>query len=173
MEKPKLRQTDFLFSLVLIAFGIAILVSASRMPWTNQQSGISSAWYLSPGLFPALLGILLIVFSLDILMHAISAGGHRKIGAFVGSSISAVGNNRRLHKVLLIILVIGVYISLIGHVNYYVASAVYLFMFMLLFHHPASRSRVKNVLTLLAVAVLVPLVTGYLFSHYLNVPLPG
>ncbi|MEO8304617.1 MAG: tripartite tricarboxylate transporter TctB family protein [Betaproteobacteria bacterium] len=174
MEKQRLRKVDFLFSLALIAFGIVVVVAASRMPWTSTQTGISAAWHLSPGLFPALLGALLIVFSLSVLATAVAAGGHRDIVTFVRGALARIPRNRSLHRVLLIIVLIGGYVfGLVGHVNYYVASSIYLFMFMLLFHKaPRGRSTTRNALMLLAIAIAVPLAIGYLFSTYLNVPLP-
>lgn len=174
MDKQKLRKVDLVFSLGLIAFGIAVLVAASRMPWTTHQTGVSSGWFLSPGLLPAVLGVLLIAFSLNVLANAVAAGGHRDISAFLRGAFSGVARNRRLHRVLLIIVLIGGYVfGLIGHVNYYVASSAYLFVFMLLFHRTSpGGSTAKNVLMLLAIAGATPLSIGYLFSTYLNVPLP-
>jgi hypothetical protein len=174
VDKQKLRKADFLFSLVLIAFGIVVIVAAAGMPWTSTQKGVSSSWYLSPGLFPALLGLLLIVFSLNVLRNAIVEGGHRDLARFIADAIGAAPRSRRLHRVLLVILIIGAYVfGLLKNVNYFVASSAYLFVFMLLFHtRREGVSTTRNALVLLAVAVGVPLVIGYIFSTYLNVPLP-
>lgn len=174
MEKQKLRKIDFLFSLVLIAFGIVVIVAAAGMPWTSTQRGVSSGWYLSPGLFPALLGALLILFSLHVLWRAIAEGGHRGIVGFVADALAAAPRSGKVHKVLLVILMIGAYVFvLLKNVNYFVASSAYLFVFMLLFHRRREGiSTARHALVLLAVAVGVPLAIGYIFSNYLNVPLP-
>lgn len=172
MDKQQLRRIDFLFSLVLIAFGVAILVAAYDMPWSSEQTGISGSWYLSPGLLPAILGAMLIVFSLNILAHAVSAGGHRNVGDLIKRGLVGVIKNRAFHKSILSIVVISVYIfGLLGNVNYYVATASYLFVFMVLFHH-RSNSFLLNLLILGTIAIVVPVVVGYLFSNYLDVPLP-
>lgn len=174
MDKQKLRKADFLFSLALIAFGIVVIVAAADMPWTTAQKGVSSRWFLSPGLFPAFLGALLILFSLNVLWRAIAEGGHRDIVRFVADAMAAAPRNRKVHRVLLVILMIGAYVfGLLKNVNYYVASSAYLFVFMLLFHKPRDGvSTTRNALVLLAIAVGVPLAIGYIFSTFLNVPLP-
>lgn len=172
MDKQQLRRVDFLFSLVLIAFGVAILIAAYDMPWSSHQTGISGSWYLSPGLLPAILGALLIIFSLNILAHAVSAGGHRDVWGLIKNGLIGVAGNRAFHKSILSIVVLSAYIfGLLGNVNYYIATGLYLFVFMVLFHHK-SKSVLLNLSLLVIIAVAVPVVVGYLFSHYLDVPLP-
>jgi len=172
-QKP-LRKADFLTSIVFILLGAAMLFAASRMPWIVKSGGLTQDWYLSPGLFPAVLGTLLIVFAANVLMHAVRAGGHRGLGPIILGHLRSIGSNRDLHRMAGAALLVGLYVFVgIGHFNYYVASSVFLFAAMLAYHRtPEGRITFRMVLKIALIAVIAPMVIGYIFTEFFQVPMP-
>lgn len=175
MQKSQLRQLDLIFSSILIVFSAAVIIAALRMPWGSTTNTVrGGGWYLSPGLLPLLLASLIILFSANVLYHALRDGGHIGLWRAACRWVKNIRSNTRLYRVLAVIAVLSLYIVLmLGRINYYVASTMYLFIFISLFHRPQGVTKVRYMITLTAISVLVPLVTGYIFSEFLNVPLPG
>lgn len=172
-EKP-LRKADFIASILFMLLGGGMIVAASRMPWIVQSGGLLQDWYLSPGLFPAVLGSLLILFSASVLVHAVRAGGHRGLGPAIAAALRSVGANRDLHRMAGAALLVGLYVFVgIGRVNYYVASSAFLFATMLAFHRtPEGRITWPLVLKIAVIAVVAPLVIGHVFTDFFQVPMP-
>ncbi|TCK29203.1 tripartite tricarboxylate transporter TctB family protein [Ancylobacter aquaticus] len=172
-EKP-LRKADFVTSIVFMLLGIVMIVAASRMPWIVQSGGLQQDWYLSPGLFPTVLGVLLIIFSSNVLMHAVRGGGYRGLGRAAAHGLRSVGSNHDLHRMAMAAALVGLYVFVgIGRVEYHIASSVFLFVTMLVFHRAPDRPfTVRAVLKLALIAVLAPLVIGYIFTEFFQVPMP-
>lgn len=171
--KP-LRKADFITSIAFMLLGAGMIFAASRMPWIVKSGGLQQDWYLSPGLFPAVLGSLLIVFSANVLANAVREGGHRGLGRLIGARLRSLGSNRDLHRMAAAALLVGLYVFVgIGRFDYYVASSVFLFVTMLAFHRtPEDRITPRLVLKLALIAVVAPLVIGYVFTEFFQVPMP-
>ena len=168
------RKADFIFAILLCALGGYVIYSASQMPWRNTRTGATAQWFLSAGLFPATLGVLLILFSLHVMLTAIRDGGHRGgLRMFVGW-LKGLPWNRPVQRVVFMILLIGAYVWLgIGRIDYRLASSIFLFVFIAVFWWPeAGAALPRRILATLAVAVLLPLSIAYLFTTFLFVPMP-
>ncbi len=168
------RKADFVVSIGLIAAGAFILYRASQMPWSNTRTGASAQWFLSPGLFPATLGVLLILFSLRVLLTAVREGGHQGGGTMFAGWLKGLPRNRPVQRVVFMIALIGAYIWFgIGNVDYRLASAAFLFVFIAAFWWPESGDRLPvRIAVTVAVAVLLPAALAHLFSTFLFVPMP-
>lgn len=164
------RKADFVVSILFIFFGAFIIYEASQMPWARGRF----AWYASPGLFPTIIGILLILFSLRVLLTAIKDGGHRSLFSTFGKWVAGLPRNRRVLRVVFIALWLAAYIFLgLGNYNYQALSAVFLAVFIGVFWLPGSGSRwPKRLAITIVVAIAVPIVISYIFSTYLFVPAP-
>lgn len=164
------RKADFVVSILFIAFGGYIIYEASQMPWVRGRF----AWYASPGLFPTIVGILLILFSLNVLIAAIRDGGHRDIVAPFGQWLLGLPGNRGVRRVAFIVLWLALYIFYgLGKYNYEALSAVFLAVFIAVFWLPGSGAEwPKRLAITIVVSIAVPVVVAYIFSTYLFVPSP-
>ncbi len=75
METKKLRQADFITSILLILFGAWVLFEAFQMPMKGTYGGVKNAWYVSPALLPLIIGGSVFLLGIVLLMTAIRSGG--------------------------------------------------------------------------------------------------
>ena len=75
MDKQKLRRADFVTSIILVLFGIWILHESFQMPMRDSFGGVQNVWYVSPALFPLIIGSLTILLGVALLIHSIISGG--------------------------------------------------------------------------------------------------
>ena len=75
LQEKRLRQADFVTSIVLFAFGVWVLLQAFQMPMRDTYGGVRNVWYVSPALFPLVVGIGISILSVALLVHSIRVGG--------------------------------------------------------------------------------------------------
>lgn len=168
-----LRRADLVTSVLLIAFGAWVLWEATQMPWV-KNFGMSTNWYLSPGLFPAILGVLLIGFASNVLIHAIKAGALVGLGAFAAGATAGLHRNRAVLRSAAALAIIGLYVFVgLGSLNYYFVTSVFCLALMVTFHRPHGKMfGLRTFGVLVAVSVMGPLFVGQVFSRFFYVPLP-
>jgi hypothetical protein len=121
-------------SILLIAFGIwMILYTLTQIPMKDSWGGVMNVWFVSPGLFPVCLGILIILMGVILLRRAIRDGGARKfIDDFSRREKESTGKTLRLFAILLVIFVY-VYL-LIPRIDYFLSTLVCLMIFISFFY---------------------------------------
>jgi len=154
------RTMEIVVALLLLG-GSAIVVSDSLRLGAGWQDGIGPA----AGYFPFWIALILGISSLVILVTAVM--GHGSGEVFVSL--------RPFGRVLAVLVPSLVYVALIGGISLgpvdvpglgiYVASAIFIFAFMLAVGR-------EHVLRALGVSVLVPLVLFFMFEKWFLVPLP-
>ncbi|PVE23000.1 hypothetical protein DC522_18055 [Microvirga sp. KLBC 81] len=174
LPHKSLRRADVVASCTMMGLGIAVIYSGSQMPWTSTLTGGAAQWYLSPGLFPTVVGALLILFSARVLLTAIKEGGLQGIGEGVSNWLRRFPRNRPIHRAIIITLLMAAYIFLgLGKINFVVASSIFLFVSIAIFWwKDAQHHWVRTIGVTLAVSIGVPFVVSYLFSTFLFVPMP-
>jgi hypothetical protein len=174
MPKEKLRKADIVTSICLIILGLSVLYGASRMPMTGTYGGVTNVWYVSPAVIPILIGSLIIIFSIGILIRSIRDGGHKGIIGYFSGKMKGMSRNTEVKRIFIIWAWSSVYIFvLLGRINFYLASSMFLGPFMLMFYRPGSASlRFKHFAFILILCAILPIAVGYLFNQYLLVPLP-
>lgn len=174
LPKAKMRKVDVVVSVGLLALGVIVIHQALGMPWGAGRTGGDSAWYLSPGVFPLVVGSMITVFSIRVLIQAIRDGGHRHLFRDFAGWLAGLPADRKVHSVAIVFFLIAVYIFLLfGNVHYYIGTAGFLFVFMMIFYRPFSLPRPwRSFAIVVATSVLVPTAVGHVFSTYLYVPMP-
>lgn len=79
MDKTKIRGTDLICGSLFLLLGIYILVAAFQMPLRGSFAGVINVWYVSPALFPIIIGIGMILLAIGILRHALKEGGIQQL----------------------------------------------------------------------------------------------
>ena len=136
-------------ALVLLAFGIVVLFESRRLGvgWSTDGPGA--------GYFPFIIGVILSVSSVGMLYQALF-GRNRKETIFVDSE--------QLKRVLSVLLPATAYVVLIVFLGMYIASAVYIALFMIVLgKYPWPRSSVA--------AIVITTLFFFMFEVWFKVPL--
>ncbi|MGH6638136.1 MAG: tripartite tricarboxylate transporter TctB family protein [Polaromonas sp.] len=148
-------------ALIIVAMGLVVIQGSRALGsgWTTEGPG--------SGYFPFYIGVILCIAGAGILYQAL-LGKNRNTKVFV--------DNGQLKRVLSVLAPAVLYVLAVQLIGLYVASAVYIALFMIIL---GKYSRIKSVITALAVVVLfffmfevwfkVPLFKGYLDPlHFLG-----
>jgi len=169
-QARSLAVTDLRAAAGWLAFGVVVLVGSIRMDRLESQN-INP--YTVPGLLPGLLGIVFIVLALLLGVRSWRRGGATPgaRGLHVDAAVA-----RRL--ALIIVLVVFYSVVLVGHgLAFWVASAIYVFVSILLLQRPQRVAAGRGVtLKDVAFAAAVGLASGgiiqYVFQELFLVRLP-
>jgi len=156
-------RADFVTGLIFVALGVAALVESLRMP-RFEALGINP--YSVPGLVPGLLGAVIAGLGLVLTLRAARRGGWR-----VASGFKLIGEaNARL--VTAFVLTFGYAAVLVGQLPFWLATGVFVFLFIALFEWRASVHKVRTLAVAAVEAVVVAAVVTLVFRDLFLVTLP-
>jgi len=166
-----MKKADYLTGLALILLSIYVLVESWRMPRLEhlQVHPLSI-----PGIVPAFLAVVLLIFGLILVARSVKAGGHRL--GWTRENTKKIFSEPGIQRLqLTAVLTIGYAGILVGRIPYWLATAVFIFVFILVFEWrsgmPAKeRSRIGVVAAILA--VIVTTAVSYTFERLFLVTLP-
>ena len=171
MEERNMPRADFITSVGLIAFGIAVLVLSIQMPRFEEQ-GVNR--FSVPGIVPGFLGAIVAVLGLVLFIRSIIRKGYK-----LGLDGAAVNNffkaeiTKRFALTILVSVAYGW--GLIARINYEIATAIYIFTFIVIFDvkwKQGIRTQWKKILIAFIIAVLVGGIVGTTFRRLFLVNLP-
>lgn len=172
MKESNMPKADFLMSLVLIIFGVFVIIISSQMPdFTEQKFNRFS----DPGLVPSVLGVVFIILGLVMLIRSIIRKGYRiEIGAAQISGWIKEKSTRRFLTTLSLSVVYA--LVLLGRVHFFIATALYMFVFILMFEYRPEKKLLQQKKTVL-IALFMSLTTAGVvfgvFRYLFLVNLPG
>lgn len=144
------RIMEIVVALVLLA-GCALVISDSVRIGFGWREGEGPA----PGYYPFWVAVILGVSSVVNLVSALRGHGAGEI--FVSL--------RPFGRVLAVLIPSLVYVALIGYIGIYIASGIFIFVFMIVLGR-------QNPLKAVGVGVIVPVVLFFMFEKWFLVPLP-
>ncbi|MFT5697360.1 MAG: hypothetical protein ACI8ZB_000208 [Desulforhopalus sp.] len=89
MEKDQLRKADIFSGSLIVLLGLFIIMQAFGMPMKDSWGGVQNVWYVSPALFPLLVGGMLTFLGLvliSIAFKAVHGTGIKSVLTFLLSS---------------------------------------------------------------------------------------
>jgi len=166
-----MARADFLTGISLILLSLYVIIESWRMPRLEHLK----AHPLSvPGIVPAFIGMVLALFGIILVIRSIRRGGHRL-------ELSLEGLRRNLHRpdyqrlVVTAILTVGYAGFLIGTLPYWFATALFIFVFILLFEQKREMNfaqRRKGVMAAALIASLSSAMITWIFERLFLVSLP-
>jgi putative tricarboxylic transport membrane protein len=164
-------RADFLTGLGLILLSLYIIVESWRMP---QFEHLGAHPLSAPGIVPAFLAVILIVFGGVLVARSVWVGGHRLgVTGEAARRIFAQPGNQRL--LITLVLTIGYAGVLIGRMPYALATGLFVFVFVLVFEWQPGLSAARWARLLAVAAVLAALTGGvvsWVFERLFLVTLP-
>ncbi len=164
-----MAKADFVTSIVVILLGLGALVQSLRMP---RFEHLQVDPYTVPGIVPAILGAVLSVMGAILLVRSILRGGWQIKATGFGGLIFNPATGR---LAVGLALTLGYAAGLVGRLPYWLATAVFVFLFVTVYEWSAtdnSRRRVMSLATALVLAAVVAVVVTMVFQLVFLVRLP-
>ena len=152
----KLRRADLWTALGLMAFALAMLGVTSTFPITDSYGGVRNVWYVSPALFPLLVGAGIVLLALLLLRRVVQDLGPQ--GVREALHLPSIGLSPRTVRLLLILGSICAYVYIfVPRVDFFLATAFFLCVFIFGFHLDREACIARNLGVLLIVTAVVAL----------------
>lgn len=148
-EQPLPPRVDLVTAAVFFVAGVAIIYASWLMPRFREQLG---QIYTAPGLVPALYGTVIAILALWLAARAIGRGALRPGAAGKREKREGYSNAR---LALAAALCFAFAVVMVGRMPFWLATAVFIFLFILLFEWRGGqpwRERVRPILTAALVA---------------------
>ncbi len=169
IAQPAAPHSDFIASLIWIAFGVAVAIGSWRMDRLENQDVNP---YTVPGLLPGLLGIALIFFGLLLLLRAWRQGA---LDPGVPRAVPmSMAERKRLLIVLGLCLTFGV--GLVGRgLPFWLAAAIFVSTTISILQYPQRRAAnqvARGIATAIAIGLGAGLAITLVFQEFFLVRLP-
>lgn len=148
----RLRKADVWTGLVLAVVAVAMVAEALTFPLEGTYAGVRNAWYVSPALFPLIVGCALFALSLALLAKAVKDVRRLQPGGYLllfERSAAAGRGDAWLVSLLLAAYIVG----LVPRVDFTIATALFLIVFMGVYVVSSASGRIALTGTLIVAAV--------------------
>lgn len=164
-------KADFVTGLVLLFLSLYVIIESWRMP---RLEHLKVHPLSVPGIVPAFIGTVLLIFGLILIIRSIRKGGHRLRITYkeIQRVLNDSGNRRLL---LTAFFSIGYAGFLIGTLPYWLATGLFIFIFITLFEWKQEldpRQRWKNLMIAVFIAVISSAAITLVFERLFLVTLP-
>ena len=164
-------RADFLTGIGLISLSLYVIIESWQMP---RLEHLKVHPLSVPGIVPAFIGMVLLIFGTVLVIRSIRRGGHRLGFSYEGfrRMLSNPGNQRLL---LTAILCIGYAGFLIGTLPYWLATGLFVFLFIILFEWERGMNvarRKKCLISAALIAILSSAAITLVFERLFLVALP-
>ncbi|HER23548.1 MAG TPA: hypothetical protein ENO17_00560 [Candidatus Atribacteria bacterium] len=170
MEPKNMDKADFITSIFLVIFGLAIFLISIRMP-TFRNLGANP--YSAPGIVPSMLGAIIFILGMILFFRSIAREGY-KINYSL-NSIKKIITKKPIQRFLTVLFLSLSYVFLLGKVDYFLLSSGYIFVFILAYELNIKKSIVqqnKTMIFALAEAVLIGGSIALVFRYLFLIRLP-
>ncbi len=171
MKQENMPKADFVVSILLMCFGVWIVIHSLQMPRFKE---VGANPFSVPGIVPGILGTVIFILSLVVFIRSLTRKGYR-----LGLNRQTLKNffqEISLQRMLLTIFICIVYgILMVGSLNYYLATFIFVLVFLILFQLLGSEditARGKLLMLSVLQAVLVAGIVGAVFRYLFLVDLP-
>ncbi len=171
MREQLMPKADFITSILLIIFSLAIVIISIRMP---RMEELGANPYSAPGIVPGFLGIIIFMLSLTLCIKSFLKNGY-KIDLHK-KTIRAFFQDQATIRVLLTLLISIIYgVGLLGNIPYILATFLYVAAFIMFFEYRQDQpihSQKKTVIFAILQAILVTASVAAVFRYLFLVNLP-
>lgn len=139
LEMHKLRKADVFSGILIVLLGVFIVVQALQMPMKDSYGGVQNVWYVSPAVFPLLIGGTLVILGgllIKTALKSIGLSGVRQVIQYLGSwdflNFLKQQETLRFYGIVLNLLVLV--FLLVPRVDFFLAATIFLLIFFLMFY---------------------------------------
>ena len=139
LEKEKLRKADIFSGSIIFLFGLWVVLQAVKMPMKGSWGGVQNVWFVSPALFPLLVGSMIMLLGAMLVRTAIRQVGFKELVdvlRWFGSKELPVflkkAANIRFYAIAILFFSL-VYIN-IPRIDFFMCSVLFLMAFITMFY---------------------------------------
>ena len=171
MKQENMPKADFVVSILLMGFGVWIVIHSIQMPRFKELNADPLS---VPGIVPGILGTVIVILSLVVFIRSLIRKGYQ-----LGLSRQKLKNffqdvsSQRMLLTIFICIIYGLF--MVGSMNYYTATFIFVLVFIILFQfRGASDATARKRMLIFAVlqAVLAAGIVGAVFRYLFLVDLP-
>lgn len=160
LEIEKLRKADVFSGAAVILLGLFVIYQALQMPMKDSYGGVQNVWYVSPALFPLLVGTMLVLLGTLLMRTAL-----RRIGVAGVTAVLHYLCGPQLRRYLqeaevvrfygIVINLLVLVFLLVPRVDFFLAAIWFLLVFFFMFYCAASRGVLVLTYQVVGAAVVV------------------
>lgn len=170
MTEKSMAKADFITSIVLLAFGIAVVVLSIQMP---TLADANQSKYSAPGIVPGFIGVMVTLLSLAMLLRSIRRKG--MVDLMPKGTVKNLFAQETTMRILKTTLLCVAYTFLLGKIWFPLATFIFIFAFIVLFEYDfktAFKPQVKKVVVAFIIAVVSTFLVTLVFQGLFLVNLP-
>jgi hypothetical protein len=139
LEIEKLRKADIFSGTAILLLGLFIISQALQMPMTDSYAGVQNVWYVSPALFPLLVGSMLALLGLLLIktaFNAVGAAGMKSVFSYLTSSsfVTFLKSPATIRYYGIVLNLLVFVFLLIPRIDFFLAAILFLLVFFLMFY---------------------------------------
>jgi len=139
MEIEKLRKADVFSGTLVVLLGVFIVAMALQMPMKDSYGGVQNVWYVSPALFPILVGGMLVILGgllMKTALMTIGLAGVHQVMKYLFSSdfLGFLKKQDTLRFYGIVLNLIILVFLLVPRVDFFLAATIFLLIFFFMFY---------------------------------------
>ena len=177
LEIDKLRKADLLSGSAILLLGLFIVGQATQMPMKDSYAGVQNVWYVSPALFPLMVGSMLALLGLLLIKTAfkeVGSAGLLSVIKYLSSSDFVIflklPATIRFYGIILNLLIFV--FLLVPRVDFFLATILFLLIFFLMFYCGYESDLLSLIYLMLAATLLFCLVVLTPLASSLTTAIP-
>lgn len=139
MEKDKLRKADIFSGATIVLLGVFIISQAVQMPMKDSWGGVQNVWFVSPALFPLLVGGMLTFLGsvlIVIAMKSTGKEGFQSVISFLTSRelVQLIKHPQIIRFYAIVFNLIVFVFLMVPHIDFFLAAIFFLLTFFVMFY---------------------------------------
>jgi len=172
MKVSNMNKADFVMSIGLILFGVAVLILSIQMP-RYEEIGVNP--YSVPGIVPGLLGIIVGSLGVVLLIRSILRGGYA-LHITKDTFVNFFKDEPTKRLMLTLAICLGYAFGVLNRIPYVASTILYLFVFVVVFEYKRGvplRAQGRMILMAVLLSGIAGTATWATFRYLFLVNLPG
>ncbi len=134
MGKDKLRKADIYSGAVIFLFGLWIILQALKMPMKDSWGGVQNVWYVSPAIFPLIVGCIIMLLGALLCRTALKMVGFKAFGETVRWLLSKtllqfLNTIPNLRFYTIVVLFLSFVYLMIPRIDFFLSAVLFLVVF--------------------------------------------
>ena len=139
MDKDKMRKADFYSGAAICLFGLWIILQALKMPMKDSWGGVQNVWYVSPAIFPLIVGSMIMLLGALLCRTALKMVGFKAFGETVRWLLSKallqfLNSIPNLRLYTIVVLFLSFVFLTIPRIDFFISAVLFLVVFITSFY---------------------------------------